>query len=131
MNYLVNFKQVKDSYFKETFLPEVKLINIDNKVWQNTPVGIINVQTDTEGRLFITNENMIIDESEAENVWGIIESKTKLYKFTNTENDLIKEDLKGGIVARLPLDVDVDSLRYINNQIVLLEIEEEEERGVK
>ena len=124
MNYLVNFKQVKDSYFKETFLPEVKIINIDNKVWQNTPIGIINVQTDTEGRLFINNENMIIDESEAENVWGIIESKTKLYKFTNTENDLIKEDLKGEIVARLPLDIDVDSLRYINNQIVLLEVEE-------
>ena len=124
MNYLLNFKQVKDSYFKETFLPEVKIINIDNKVWQNTPIGIINVKTDTEGRLFITNENMIIDESEAENVWDIIESQTKLYKFTNTENDLIKEDPKGEIVARLPLDVDVDSLRYINNQIVLLEVEE-------
>lgn len=124
MNYLVNFKQVKDSYFKETFLPEVKIINIDNKVWQNTPVGIINIQTDTDGRLFINNENMIIDESEAESVWDIIESKTKLYKFTNTENDLIKEDPKGEIVARLPLDVDVDSLRYINNQIVLLEVEE-------
>ena len=39
---------------------------------------------------------MIIDESEAESVWGIIESKTKLYKFTNTENDLIKEDPERG-----------------------------------
>lgn len=123
MNYLVNFKQVKDSYFKETFLPEVKLINIDNKVWKNTLIGIININTNTEGRLFINNENMIIDESEAESVWNIIESKTKLYKFANTENDLIKEDPKGEIVARLPIDVDVDSLRYVNNQIVLLETE--------
>lgn len=124
MNYLLNFKHVKDSYFKETFLPEVKIINIDNKVWQNTPIGIMNVKTDTDGRLFINNENMIIDESEAESVWEIIESQTKLYKFTNTENDLIKEDPKGEIIARLPLDIDVDNLRYINNQIVLLEIEE-------
>lgn len=122
MNFLVNYKVIKDEFYFETFLPKVEIVEIDGKIWSEMPVGMINVMTDTK-KLFLYTEGRLLGEEEAEIIKQEILAQTKQFRFNlNKEGRLIEDD-KGEIFARLPMNINVDDLDYINGEVLLLEKE--------
>lgn len=124
VKHLVNYKIVKGKFLIDNLIPEVEIVNIDNKVWNGMPIGLISPLEDSE-KLYITGEGNIVGLNEALKLKNEIEKNTKLFKFSLDKNGRLKEDSKGEIISRLPKNIDIDKLDYVNGEILLMSNEEE------
>lgn len=125
MKQIVNFKIIEGVFFEDGFLPEVNLINIDSKVWAELPIGRISILNVDAKRLFLAPGGDLLTEKEARVVIDNIKNQTKVFKFSVTKEGKLKEDEEGTIIKRLPRDVDVERLEYINGEVLMLELEEQ------
>lgn len=118
MRYLINFKVKTGEFFFENLLPRVEVVNIDNKVWENLPAGLISPMTDQD-ELYLGPDGELIGPFQAQALVNEINDQTKLFTFSLDENERLVEDPNGTIKQRLPLDVDIEQLEYINGEILL------------
>lgn len=126
MNYLVNFKVRKNEFYFENLLPRVDIVDIDGKVWAEMPIGKVNPLHDI-GELYLQGEGILIDSATANELVNQIQRQTKVFRFSQDKKGKLVEDEQGTIIQRLPLDVNIDDLDYVNGEILLLVKDDQEE----
>lgn len=118
MRYLVNYKPIEGEYLFEDILPRVEIMDIGGKVWDTLPIGFINPMNEND-ELYLNPNGELINRQEGEKITRRIKENSKLYKFSLDENGKLYEDEEGKIMKRLPLDVKVEHLEYINDEVLL------------
>ena len=110
---LLNYKRLKDGSYK---------IYYDQQyVFADMPVCMADMDIEYEEPIVVNikGQYLVVEKSEYEKVH-------KLFRFKIVDGDKVVED-KDGFEMYLPKDTDISKLRYINNQIVLIQEEEKKE----
>lgn len=93
-------------------------------VFADMPLAIMNMGEEYDEILVVpvNNTKVVVDKKEF--------LKTNKAFYLVSDGELVKEDKKNGALVYLPKDTDISKLRYIQNQIVMVEdaIEEKEEQ---
>lgn len=93
-------------------------------VFADMPLAIMNMGEEYDEILVVpvNNAKVVVDKKEF--------LKTNKAFYLVSDGELVKEDKKNGVLVYLPKDTDISKLRYIQNQIVMVEdaIEEKEEQ---
>ena len=114
-NILVNYIYNKNT---DTF------VLLNNKyVFADMPFAVMDISKSYNEVLVvpINNKNTVVDKQE-------YLKTNKQFRFLIGENGEIIEH-EDGIVVYLPIDTDVSKLRYINNQLMLIDYDEESEEN--
>lgn len=103
-------------------------IVLDNKgyVLADMDVAVLDTEDTINEPLVVTIQNRprIVDRK-------LYEKYNKKFKLIINKDGTVKEDEVGTLVIWLPKDTDLKKLRFINNQIVLVEEEGDDKDGSK
>lgn len=106
---LVNFKRNKDGSYK---------LYDTEKVFADMPIAQMEMDTDYTNPIVVNIKDIatVVEKEE-------YEKTNKLFKLKLDENGNLIEDEENGIEIYLPKETDINSLKYINGEIVKVENE--------